>query len=99
MVNCALNLIHNDLYYWTLSTFLPTGYAWLHNLASRSVCNKIAIELIIPRAIFMRIGIIGEDTLYEFVMILLILNRDESKGTTLYKGCLLIYFLDGLYII
>ena len=63
------------------------------------VCNKIAIELIKPRAIFLWIGIIGEDTLYEFVMILVILNRDESKGTILYKGCLLIYFLDGLYII
>ena len=62
-------------------------------------CYKIAIELIIPRAIFMRIGIIGEDTLYEFVIILLILNRDQLKGTILYKGCLLIYFLDGLYII
>ena len=36
---------------------------------------------------------------YEFVMILLILNKDESKGTILYKGCLLIYFLDGVYII
>ena len=47
----------------------------------------------------MWIGITGEDTLYEFVIILLILNRDESKGTILYKGCLLIYFIDGLYII
>ena len=47
----------------------------------------------------MWIGIIGEDTLYKFVMILLILNRDESKGSIIYKGFLLIYFLDGLYII
>ena len=47
----------------------------------------------------MWIGIIGEDTLYEFIIILLILNRDESKGAILYKGCRLIYFLDGLYII
>ena len=78
---------------------LPTSNAWHHNLASKSVCNKIAIELIIPRAIFMWIGITGEDTLYEFVIILLILNKDESKGAILYKGCLLIYFLDGLYII
>ena len=79
---------------------LPTGYAWHHNSASKSVCNKIAIELIIPRAIFMWIGIIEDDTLYDFVMILLILNKDESKGTILYKGCLLIYiFFDGLYII
>ena len=78
---------------------LLTSYAWHHNSTSKSVCNKIAIELIIPRAIFMRIGIIGEDTLYEFVIILLILNRDQLKGTILYKGCLLIYFLDGLYII
>ena len=69
------------------------------NSASKSVCNKIAIELIIPRAIFLWIGIIGEDTLYKFVMILLKLNKDKSKGTILYKGCLLIYFHDGLYII
>ena len=78
---------------------LSTSYAWHHNSASKSVCNKITIERIIPRAIFMWIGITGEDTLYEFVIILLILNRDESKGAILYKGCLLIYFLDGLYII
>ena len=78
---------------------LSASYACYHNSASKSICNKIAIELIIPRAIFMWIGIIGEDTLYEFVMILVILNRDESKGTILYKGCLLIYFLHGLYII
>ena len=78
---------------------LSTSYAWHHNSASKSICNKIAIEHIIPRAIFMWIGITGEDTLYEFVIILLILNRDESKGAILYKGCLLIYFLDGLYII
>ena len=26
---------------------LPTSYAWHHNLASKSVCNKIAIELIV----------------------------------------------------
>ena len=30
-------------------------------------------------------------------MILLILNRDESKGTLLYKGCLL--FVISLYVI
>ena len=106
MVNYALNLIHKDLYYQTLSTFLlwidvdlSTSYAWHHNLASKSVCNKIAIERIIPRAIFMWIGITGDDTLYDFVIMLLILNRDESKGAILYKRCLLIYFLNGLYII
>ena len=60
--------------------------------------NRV-LTLIIPKAIFMWIGIIGKDTLYEFVIMLLILNRDESKGTILYKGCLSIYFLDGLYII
>ena len=69
------------------------------NSASKSVWNKIAIELIISRAIFMWIGIIEEDTLYEFVMILLKLNKDKSKETIFYKGCLLIYFHDGLYII
>ena len=78
---------------------LSTSYAWHHNSASKSVCNKIAIERIIPRAIFMWIGITGDDSLYEFVIILLILNKDELKGAILYKGCLLIYFLDGLYII
>ena len=26
---------------------LPTSYAWHHNLAPKSVCNKIAIELIV----------------------------------------------------